>query len=483
MPERRIDLIYGKRFTLNAAAADFASIIRGMPQPYLILDSQLLIVGASDAYLAVTERTREDIVGKHILEAFPDNPDAAGTVEQGPLEVSLRHVLATGRPHEMAVIQYDIPRPGGGFYQRFWTPVHSPVIGEDGKVQYIIQNPMDVTQTVLKDREADARLRVALHAANLASWEYEPETDIWRRSHSVDTLFGFPPGGGGPVAAPYFDRIHPDDLRRVIQELQAVVDSPDQTTMRFDYRVMQPSGEVRFVTSRGEVLRTSDGKIRLIGVMMDMTADRSREEELAAALSTQTDLLRQKDLLLAEVNHRVKNSLQLVVSTLRLQSRRLEDPVIAAAFEQAITRVRAIISVHERLYRTNDTFSVDMSEHLQRLVKDFAGEQTGKVVIVDVDEINLAPERAIPVSIIANELLTAMDAGREGSKLLLSLKSQSTGKIRLEVADSAPEKHLSRKLAGLAERLVAAMAAQLGAIAAEAEDGHSVSIVFAKEGE
>jgi len=176
------------RVPLQMQTANFATILAGVPQPYLVLDCDSTIVGASDAYLSLTEREREDIVGRHILEAFPDNPEAVGTVEQGPLEVSLRHALSTGRPHEMAVIQYDIP--GGGFVQKFWTPVHTPVIGEDGLVVYIIQNPMDVTERVLRNREADARLRVALHAADLATWEYEPETDIWRRSPMTAQMRG-----------------------------------------------------------------------------------------------------------------------------------------------------------------------------------------------------------------------------------------------------------------------------------------------------
>jgi PAS domain-containing protein len=65
---------------------NFPAILNGMPQPYLMLNSDLTIVAASDAYLRLTDRAREDIVGRHILEAYPENPEAAGTVEQGPLE-------------------------------------------------------------------------------------------------------------------------------------------------------------------------------------------------------------------------------------------------------------------------------------------------------------------------------------------------------------------------------------------------------------
>ena len=249
-------------------ATDFSLILQGMPQPYLVLDADFVIVGASDAYLTLTDRTREDIVGKSILVAFPENPDAAGTVEQGPLEASLRHALTTRKPHKMAVIQYDIPLPGGGFDQRFWTPIHTPVVGKSGEVKYIIQNPMDVTESVLKAREDDARLRVVMHAADLASWEYEPETDIWRRSHAVDDLFGFAPGEGGSLAATFFERMYPED-RAVVQDvIKGILECPDQTVVNFEYRVRLPAGDTRHITARGEVLRTSTGKVRMIGVMI-----------------------------------------------------------------------------------------------------------------------------------------------------------------------------------------------------------------------
>ncbi|EAU39680.1 sensor histidine kinase [Fulvimarina pelagi HTCC2506] len=390
--------------------ADVANIFASLPQAYLVLNTELTIVAASDLYLKTTDRARGDIVGRHILEAFPENPEEAGSVEQGPLEVSLRHVLATRRTHEMNVIQYDIPRPaedGGGFQRRYWTPIHTPVLNTDGSVRYIVQTPMDVTESVLKDREADARLRIAMHAGSLGSWEYEPETDIWRRNSIVDEMFGFAPGHGGHVAAPYFARVHPDDLPRVREVVRAAAASPDRTPLLFDYRVIRPDGDVRHLSSRGEVLRTSNGQSRLIGVVMDVTADKVREAELRDALSMQEDLLEQKDLLLAEVNHRVKNSLQLVVSTLNLQSRRVGDPDMKAAFGQAISRVKAITSVHERLYKTEDPLVVDMQEYLVGLCADLAENSDLKEYVqTNIEPLRLKTEKAIPVALIVNELIT-----------------------------------------------------------------------------
>jgi two-component sensor histidine kinase len=462
----------------QAVATDYALILQGMPQPYLVLDANLIIVGASDAYLALTERCREDIVGQSILVAFPENAEAVGTVEQGPLEVSLRHALATRQPHEMAAIQYDIPRPGGGFVQKFWTPVHTPVIGPSGEVEYIVQNPMDVTESVLKSREDDARLRVAMHAADLASWEYEPETDIWRRSHAVDELFGFAPGEGGAVAKHFFSRMHPDDLPIVEERVRNILGCPDETVVNFEYRVVLPSAETRYLVSRGEVLRTSDGKVRMIGVMMDVTADRAREAALASSVRLQGELIEQKDALLAEVNHRVKNSLQLVVSTLRLQARRIDEETTSKVFDKAIARVRAIISVHERLYRTNNALKVDMADHLGKLCLDLTGDRMRSLIAIDVDRIELPTERAIPISVIVNELLMALldDGCTNDRQVTVSMKEAANGMLSLVVTGAAGGCGLSE----LGGRLVRSMAAQVeGAFIEESGAGrYCASVLF-----
>ncbi|MDY8110227.1 histidine kinase dimerization/phosphoacceptor domain -containing protein [Fulvimarina sp. 2208YS6-2-32] len=465
---------------------DYAAILAGIPQPYLVLDTDLTIVAATDAYLETTDSRRADIVGRHILQAFPENPSESGAAEQGPLEVSLRHVLSTGEPHEMAVIQYDLPQAGGGFEQRFWTPSHSPVKAEDGSVRYIIQNPMDVTASVLESREADARLRVALHAADLGSWEYEPETDIWRRSAAVDEIFGFEPGEGGPVAAPFFARIHPDDIDGVMKTVADAFEHADQTLIRFDYRIVDPvSGSVRYVVSRGEVLRTASGKARLIGVMMDVTTDRLREEALGKAVAAQQDLLVQKDLLLAEVNHRVKNSLQLVVSALSLQARRLSEPAIKSAFEQAISRVRAITSVHERLYKTDNPLVVDMADYLNGLCAELAEHsELRDLVRIDVDQIRVRTERAIPIALIVNELITnalkyAYPEGTSGP-ITLSLKALPDEMIELSVADEGVGAASATTAQGLGTRLVQAMSAQIeGHVeVTDAGRGYRTRVVF-----
>lgn len=123
------------------------------PNVYLILSPDLYILTASDLYLEATNTKREVIKGKHIFEAFPDNPDLpdAGGVQN--INASLQEVLRTNKPHHMRIQRYDVPdidNPGK-FIQRYWDPSHTPVFNEEGEIHYIIQLANNVTDKVLAD--------------------------------------------------------------------------------------------------------------------------------------------------------------------------------------------------------------------------------------------------------------------------------------------------------------------------------------------
>ncbi|WP_432561186.1 SpoIIE family protein phosphatase [Kineococcus sp. SYSU DK003] len=152
----------------DPADLDFAAVFEAVPTPYLVLDPDLRIVAVNDAYLRATARTRDDLVGRHVFDAFPDNPedpDAGGVANLG---ASLRRVLATGRPDAMPLQKYDVPAAGGGFLPRWWSPLNAPVLDPDGKVLLVLHRVEDVSAYV---RESSQRARPgqpaasALHAA------------------------------------------------------------------------------------------------------------------------------------------------------------------------------------------------------------------------------------------------------------------------------------------------------------------------------
>jgi serine phosphatase RsbU (regulator of sigma subunit) len=132
------------------AGLDYAALFAATPSPYLVLGRDLVIVEVNQAYLDATRRTREDLVGKYIFDAFPDNPadpDADGVRN---LSASLHRVLATGEPDTMALQKYDIPVMGrpGAFEERWWSPINTPILGPDDTVVWIIHRVEDVTAFV-----------------------------------------------------------------------------------------------------------------------------------------------------------------------------------------------------------------------------------------------------------------------------------------------------------------------------------------------
>ncbi|GGQ62887.1 PAS domain-containing sensor histidine kinase [Couchioplanes azureus] len=127
---------------------DYRALFRGSPAGMVALSPELVIMDVSDAYLAATMRTREELVGRPLFEAFPDNPadPAAGGV--AALDDSLQRVLRDGVTDMMAIQKYDIPRPGGGFETRYWAPVSAPVFGPDARLAYVVHRVEDVTAYV-----------------------------------------------------------------------------------------------------------------------------------------------------------------------------------------------------------------------------------------------------------------------------------------------------------------------------------------------
>lgn len=127
---------------------DFRALFESAPGAYLVVDPDLRIVAATDAYLAGTMTVREEIVGRYLFDVFPDNPNDPEATGTRNLQASLDTVLSTGKRHMMAIQKYDIPLPDSGeFQERFWHPVNTPVI-EDGRVAYIVHAVEDVTDSV-----------------------------------------------------------------------------------------------------------------------------------------------------------------------------------------------------------------------------------------------------------------------------------------------------------------------------------------------
>ena len=132
-------------------AAGYRLLFDSIPDPYLVLDPKLRIVAVNDAYLRATLTKREEILGRGMFEVFPDNPSETDSTGVRNLRASLDYVLAEQVPDTMAVQKYDIRKPdeeGGGFEERYWSPINTPVFGADNEMAYIVHRVEDVTEFI-----------------------------------------------------------------------------------------------------------------------------------------------------------------------------------------------------------------------------------------------------------------------------------------------------------------------------------------------
>jgi len=162
------------------AAPDFAAIFNASPYHYLILAPDLTILDANDTYLRAAGRTRKELVGRNVFDAFPPDPQHPAGAER--FRASFAHVLATRRPDCIGLVRYAIPDPNPGatgMVERYWSIVHTPVLDAQGNVSCLIQTPIDVTELYL--------LKKAMRATEqVRDFRFRTEGNLFTRSLELE---------------------------------------------------------------------------------------------------------------------------------------------------------------------------------------------------------------------------------------------------------------------------------------------------------
>jgi hypothetical protein len=130
------------------AGVDGRALLQAIPSPALLLDPALTIVDVNPAHLAVAGRERDDVVGRHVFEAFPADPSDPGSVAgQEQLRASFEAVLATGQPHRPVLHRHDVQVPGtpDRFERRYWSSTNAPVRDAEGELVGILHVVDEVT--------------------------------------------------------------------------------------------------------------------------------------------------------------------------------------------------------------------------------------------------------------------------------------------------------------------------------------------------
>ena len=179
------------------------------------------------------------------------------------------------------------------------------------------------------------------------------------------------------------------------------------------------------------------GQMRgVIEYVRDITKRKKAEDRLQASL-------REKEVLLREIHHRVKNNMQIISSLLNLQSRQVEDPHVLEAFKESQRRIRSMALIHERLYQSADLSRIEFSQYLDnlahRLLLSYQVDPDRILLKLLTEEVFLNVNTAIPCGLIVNELVSnalkhAFPDGRTG-EVAVELHRSESGEFLLRVKD------------------------------------------------
>jgi len=220
-----------------------------------------------------------------------------------------------------------------------------------------------------------------------------------------------------------------------------------------------------------------------LAITQDITDRKVAEAQIQANLQ-------EKELLLREIHHRVKNNLQIISSLLTLQSQNITDPYTLASFQNSQTRIYAIALIHEQLYKGNKFDQINLAEYIHNLVSYlrqlYDSSQQSIQIQINTSDLFLNVETAIPCGIITSELvvnaLKYAFLGRIDGKITIELQQLSDRQISLSIKDNGigiAENYDLEKTDTLGLRLVKMLAQQLeGELTLIRESGTQFVIIF-----
>lgn len=307
-------------------------------------------------------------------------------------------------------------------------PVRHPFTGE---VQEVIAVSRDVTgrrwtEEVLRRYEFIANASREFMTLINRGYVYEAANDAYCRAHGRDRV--------DIVGKTVADVWGEEAFREIIKGyLDQCFEGDDVHYERwFDFG---DRGR-RFVAVNYYPYRSQDGSVtHCVVVSHDLTARKEAEDRLAGSL-------KEKETLLKEIHHRVKNNLQVISSLLNLQSASIENRETKELVRESQNRVRSMALIHEKLYQSESLAEVDFAEYLRNLTRDlFRSYSAGGIMLkLQAEEIRLDVDTAIPCGLIVNELVSnalkyAFPQGR-GGDLHISFSRISRERFALTVTDT-----------------------------------------------
>ena len=228
-----------------------------------------------------------------------------------------------------------------------------------------------------------------------------PPTNVVQISDETHRLFGLDPDEVNLDMQGFLDVIHPDDRSLVIKTIEKVASGGPKDP--YEYRIITPKGEIRYMLNRGEIKRDENGvAIKVSGSTQDVTEERLAEQKILESL-------KEKELMLAEIHHRVKNNLAVISGLLELEVYRSENEELIKVLQMTIAKIKSMALLHENLYQEEKFINIPIGELLPELIEIALPENNTPdnpdFNIETKADIKLNINQAIPFSLIINHLI------------------------------------------------------------------------------
>ncbi len=338
---------------------------------------------------------------------------------------------------------------------------------ESHEEKLVLSTIIDITErklikTQLQDNED--RLNFALDTLQTGTWELDLSSQVAHHTLLHDQIFGYTTLQSEWTFQTFLDHVIPEDRAAVTESFN--IANSSQTDWDFDCRIRRADGEVRWLWAKSRRKYDSSGRqLSLAGIVQDITERKLVHDKLQAAL-------REKELLLKEVYHRVKNNLQVVSSLINLQVGNVKNEEAADQLKQSADRIKSMALIHEKLYQSKSLAKIDFNAYIHSLVEHLLfshAVHSDKIFIsMKIDDLFLDFDTAIPCGLIINELLSnalkhAFPDDKHG-EIGISFR-QDQGKYSLVISDNGigfPADLDFKLTASLGLQLVATLTKQLG---------------------
>ena len=373
----------------------------------------------SDYWLQKMEYSREEVLGKRSVEFM--------TAESR--EKALKILPDFIRSGVASNLEYDFVTKRGKVLNTLLSS--SAEFDEQGRVIRSLTVVTDITET----KKLGKRLELANKAARLGVWQIDFANDSWECDDKLREIFGIEEKQ--LTREKYWKIIHPDERESKMKRDRHLLQSPGNHYYD-EYRIIRPTDhEVRYIKSQGLFFRDEDGNpVSGVSVVYDQTQEKLAEQKLLQSL-------REKEILIKEVHHRIKNNLQLISSIVYLKLATFKQNDIREFLEGLRQKIKSIAVLHERLLQTEELDAVSIDDFLNRVLKDIQVSFYRPDLIVDAKReilpVQLPSDVATYCGLIVNELVTnaikhAFPSESKGEIVVRFL--QEEGKFLLSVCDN-----------------------------------------------